>query len=498
MLLSREGDAWIEEDDIRDIALPVYQGIMIQPFVPSARGWISGTGLRAKWDYSQLGNLQWNPQYLMSAEVAAQGRGGFSRLKIGYREVARSTDARSFIGAVLPSFPCGHKVPILHLGDGAIDSIANAMALLNSFVFDWLVRQRLGAAALAWYVLVEAALPRTSGLPGLSTIVRTLNLFPSLFAAVKAARHTDTLDALHPGERLRLRTMADAVSCAAFGLDAADLRHVLCDSDRPSGDVGTRSRRSASLDPRGFWRVDRDKDPELRHTVLTLVAFHDLEAKIREAGGDGDKCIEAFLAQNHGEGWMLPETLRLADYGLGQDERARHPQPVASRLGPRFYDWQLVQSADESSRECHLHARNLLGGHEYAHVVVEQIECRAADGEDYVGTLTDRFTRELLGDDGYGTVLYEIRSRNVADQDSYWTAVTALRDDGHLADDTYGQLLDKLHARGLLDDIGYLRRRDGISLALAETGEYLSQVTEDEADYQVAPRSKNRQADFFD
>ena len=81
---------------------------------------------------------------------------------------------------------------------------------------------------------------------------------------------------------------------------------------------------------------------------------------------------------------MIPETLRLADYGLGHDERAEHPQPVASRLGPRFYDWQLVQSADESWRECHLHARNLLGAHEYALLLAELIERRAADGEDYL------------------------------------------------------------------------------------------------------------------
>ena len=183
--------------------------------------------------------------------------------------------------------------------------------------------------------------------------------------------------------------------------------------------MSTRSRNSASLDPRGFWRVDKDKDPELRHTVLTLVAFHDLESKIEAAVGDREKGIEAFLAQNHGEGWMLPETLRLADYGFGHDERARHPQPVACRLGPRFYDWQLVQSADESWRECHLHARNLLGAHEYALLLVEVIERRATDGEDYLDLFTDGFTRELLGDDGYATVLLEVRSRGVADGDDF-------------------------------------------------------------------------------
>lgn len=34
-------------------------------------------------------------------------------------------------------------------------------------------------------------------------------------------------------------------------------------------------------------------------------------------------------------GWMLPDTLRLADYGLGHDEWAKEPQPVASVLGSR-------------------------------------------------------------------------------------------------------------------------------------------------------------------
>jgi hypothetical protein len=84
-----------------------------------------------------------------------------------------------------------------------------------------------------------------------------------------------------------------------------------------------------------------------------------LEERIRGCDGDREKGIEAFLNQNGGEGWMLPETLRLADYGLGHDERAKIAQPMASRLGPRFYDWQLAQTAEESWRECQIHARNL-------------------------------------------------------------------------------------------------------------------------------------------
>jgi hypothetical protein len=56
---------------------------------------------------------------------------------------------------------------------------------------------------------------------------------------------------------------------------------------------------------------------------------------------------------------MLPETLRLADYGLGHDDRAKEYQPVASALGPRFYPWQLEQSVEESWEECERHAEIL-------------------------------------------------------------------------------------------------------------------------------------------
>ena len=120
--------------------------------------------------------------------------------------------------------------------------------------------------------------------------------------------------------------------------------------------------------PRASGALTKTNPPELRHTVLAQIAFQDLEDKII-AAGDRDQGIEAFLTQNHGEGWMLPETLRLADYGLGHDDRAQQFQPVASRLGPRFYDWQLVQTAEESWRECHLHARNLLGADGYARLL---------------------------------------------------------------------------------------------------------------------------------
>jgi hypothetical protein len=100
---------------------------------------------------------------------------------------------------------------------------------------------------------------------------------------------------------------------------------------------------------------------------------------IRACSGDREKGIEFFISQNDGAGWTIPETLCLADYGLGRDERAKEAQPVASRLGPRFYDWQLAQNVEESWRECHLHARNLQGKDGYVALLSEAINNTTMD-----------------------------------------------------------------------------------------------------------------------
>ena len=478
VILSRDGDAWIQEREVHDVALPLSQGIMIQPFLASARGWLSGTGLRAKWNYCDLGNLQWNPQYLMAAEASRDRIGLAPGLRIGFRDRSRDSDVRSFMGAVLPGFPCGNSAPVLRRDD---DAASNASAqpllltlLVNSFVFDWQIRRKGGGAHLNWHMLSDLALPAptvTSATTALAPIATRLNLHRPLFAAeaLLTATGPSLIGALQEGERNRLRAAMDAIVAVLYGCDASEFAHILQDVDLSVARLRERSR---ALDVRGFWRVDRDKEPELRQPVLALVAFHDLQRRIDAVGGDRERGIEAFLTQNDGEGWLLPETLCLADYGLGHDERARHPQPVASRLGPRFYDWQLVQSADESWRECHLHARNLLGEHGYPLRIVDLMGQRLTDGGDYLEPFTDRFTRDLAGDDGYVTVLTEIRARDLLYESAWWSLVGELRGAGHLDDDSFGRLLDRLHARELLSDADY-RRRGGPALPaqrVAETG----------------------------
>lgn len=151
--------------------------------------------------------------------------------------------------------------------------------------------------------------------------------------------------AVTPHERLRLRSILDAAVAELYGLSLDDFAWILRDCDHPIERVCNKPF-SRTLDPKGFWRVDKEQEPELRHPVLSLVAFHEL----KRIG------LDAFLALNDGDGWMLPDTLRLADYGLGHDARAQEAQPVAARLGERFLPWQLEQGVEESWEECRRHA----------------------------------------------------------------------------------------------------------------------------------------------
>ena len=406
VILSRDGSEWIRQEDVQRTALPLHQGIMIQPFNPAARGWVSGTGLRAKWDHGSLDNLHWNPQYLMDEDLAAEAADVAGlQTKIGYRRIVRSTDVRSFIGAICPSFPCGDSVFMLYFENDPLDCLASSAAILNSFAFDFSTRMRMAGTNLSWYVLAESALPERSertqhSMAVLRELVDKMCGFAKPLAAVRTsiASQLTRCDALIAGERTRLRSIIDALSWALYGCSEVDLRHVLRQCDLPV-DLLHRGKRAASLlDPRGFWRVDRTYSPEMRHTVLTLVAYRNLEAHIRDHNGDRDMGVRAFMAQNQGEGWIIPETICLTDYGLGHDERARRPQPVASRLGPRFYDWQLVQSPDEARRECHLHARNLLGVAEYGRLQ-RDLEVKSHRERHMIeaNPILDGYTREMVG-----------------------------------------------------------------------------------------------------
>jgi predicted ATPase len=354
----------------QDSLLPLYQGAMIHQHDFAFKGWLALGEKAPSWIPTPWPEKRLVPKFLVRAGDYPGAISPAARIRCGFRDIARSTDQRTMIAACLPPFPCGNKAPFFRQRE-ASESLA-LVSVLDSYVYDWAQRIRQGAAALNFFLLEESPITqRYLSVPALTKSARPLGLAASVFAPEWLAqaqgeqrRAWKSLWAVTLHERLRLRCILDAIIAALYGLSLIDLRWILRDCDHSKEHL-TDKAICRKLDPKGFWRVDKAEDPELRHTVLTLVAFDALEKVVADHGGDRDAGIAAFSELNGGEGWLIPETLRLSDYGIGHDDRAKEHQPVARRLGPRFLDWQLTPTPEESWAECERHARAILGEAEF-------------------------------------------------------------------------------------------------------------------------------------
>ncbi|WLT40641.1 hypothetical protein NON20_25760 (plasmid) [Synechocystis sp. B12] len=378
VILSRDKTQFIRVEEVEDIALPLYEGRMIGQFDFSEKGWVSGKGRSAEWRDIDFQNKIIDPQFLMSYKDFLD-KGSFKGLRTGFLAIGSSTNARSMISSVINSIPCGNSVPIFQTNIKILGQLG-LVFMLNNLIYDFSLRARLGGININYFVVEETPLLKPEHINKYKEILKfvaRLNLIGISFAREwleVSSNNGENLKsknlyqnwAITQYERLRLRIIIDASIAHIYNLEISDFSWILRNCDQPKQIMQDKAF-YRTLDPKGFWRVDKEKDPELRHTVLSLVAFHEL----KKIG------LEAFLNLNDGEGWMLPDTLRLADYGLGHGDRAQAPQPVTARFAledwdnqpvpanapisyrQRFYPWQLAKTPEQSWAECQLHAENL-------------------------------------------------------------------------------------------------------------------------------------------
>jgi len=310
-------------DDDGNIALPLYEGRMIGAFDPSKKGWVSGKGRGAVWRDIPFDDKVIQPQYLVAYKDSQERIGKPGSSKISFMSIGSATNARSMYASVVDNLPCGHSLAIIKITSLRFSDIIALAGVLNSFTYDYAMRNRLGGLNLSYFVLAETPLiPPARLLPTpCARLAARLNLIMPCFAPqwleLRAAypelewQHWRQLWAITSHERLRLRCILDAMIAELYGLEYDDFAWILRD-DRTNA--------------KGFWRVDKDKPPELRHTTLALAAFK----RLKEVG------FAAFCQED----WQFP------------------PE-VAERLGPRFTAWQQEGSVGESWAECEGHAARM-------------------------------------------------------------------------------------------------------------------------------------------
>jgi len=359
-----------------EVLLPLYQGLMFYDLSSNRVAYLEGAGHSARWEAVAEPSLPVRPQFFMARKTYEKSGKAAGSTKVGYRALSNATNERTFVACLLEDVPCGNSVGVLTLNDSSLATHAGATACLASLTYDWGMRQRIGGTNVNAFFVLESGIPKTVP-KSLKRAVLSLTMTGHRHAPRWIDARADnllpqgapycSLFAITSHERLRLRAMLDAIVAVLYSLDRDEFAWILKDCDQPAAHLADKAF-CRQLDPKGFWRVDKNVDAELRHTVLSLVAFDDLQAAIA-ATGHRDTGIQAFCDQHDGDGWMLPESICIADLGLTRtvgvdtyDERARRHQLVRSRMGPRFLDWQLEQSVEESWAECERHAKAILEG----------------------------------------------------------------------------------------------------------------------------------------
>jgi hypothetical protein len=109
VVLSRDGRYAIAIAGIEGVALPLVQGAMVHQFDCWAAQHVSGSAWRAQ----AWGAKQQAPQWLIDAVSYRRRASAVPGLKFGFRSIARATDTRTIIGALLDDVPCGNALGVL-------------------------------------------------------------------------------------------------------------------------------------------------------------------------------------------------------------------------------------------------------------------------------------------------------------------------------------------------------------------------------------------------
>lgn len=286
---SHDRNLVIEIAKVVEIALPLYEGRMIGQFDFCEKQWIGGKGRTAEWRGSAEQFPM--PQYLMSANDYWHRRGPKSghtavadrypdSIKCGFLGVGSPSNARSMIASAILDWPCGNSVPAIRTACGD-PQLLNLIACLNSYVFDFAIRNRMSGNNLNYFLVQETPLPPPNVVRQVlqkfcvSDLTALLNLSHVSFAEYWASHNSSlacgdlTFSSTDERFRRTARALLDAVIAHAYGLDFDDMCWILRGATAQS--------KYKVKTVKGFWRCEKEVPDEERHATKTLKFVQQLQ-----------------------------------------------------------------------------------------------------------------------------------------------------------------------------------------------------------------------------
>jgi hypothetical protein len=206
--------------------LPLYEGKMIHQFdahFAEPRYWVDEKEGR---------------KALLGKEADARQILNYQNYRMAFRDIAASTNERSAIGTLLPrNVFAGNTLP-LHFSlyadapDG--NDLLSVLCIFNSFVFDWLIRQKITSHLNLFYVYQMPA-PRLSKRDRLfqlfaaraAQLICTTPEFDDLRKTVEADLGLVITPATDQDTRAQLRAELDGMVAHLYGLSQDEFAHVL-------------------------------------------------------------------------------------------------------------------------------------------------------------------------------------------------------------------------------------------------------------------------------
>lgn len=148
--------------------LPLYVGRMIHQFdhrassVTTNEANLHNAALSAQASDAQKRDPAWAPQPQYWVDPGSYQLRSLRGYCLGFRDIARATDARTCIAAVIPSHAAGNTLPLILLDGFSASERASAVSMLlanlNSLALDYIARQKVQSTHLNWYIVEQLPL----------------------------------------------------------------------------------------------------------------------------------------------------------------------------------------------------------------------------------------------------------------------------------------------------------------------------------------------------
>lgn len=187
---------------------------------------LGGSGLVADPDFAIT------PRYWVRESEVRRTAGTDREWFIGFRDIARSTDERTAIFSLLPLAGVGHTLPLV-LSSTSSREQAAAIGCVNSLVFDFVARQKVGGTHLTFFVVKQLpVLPPETYTPELLDLIvpHVLELTYTAHDLASFARDCGYDGPPFPWNeerRAHLRADLDGIYAHLYGLDWDDFAYIL-------------------------------------------------------------------------------------------------------------------------------------------------------------------------------------------------------------------------------------------------------------------------------